>query len=284
MAAVSIVEENITHHLGFSGVHFEDVPNEHTFCSHTVLGKVPFHIENALDDERFAKNPFVTGDPNIRTYLGSPLIAPNGEALGAICALDTKPRTYDENLKNKLENLAATAVHLLEMRVMMKKAYQLAREDSLTKLLNRAAFEEEISKALVLCAQQNFQLSLVYFDVDGFKSVNDTQGHAAGDQLLKLIADTLRARTLRDEIFGRIGGDEFAAIIINQHSFDPVARVGSIKDDLDKAVLNAGFPIGFSLGLKIFDTLPSSTSEALNAADELLYRAKRSGRNQIVTG
>ncbi|MGU3574017.1 diguanylate cyclase [Brucellaceae bacterium C25G] len=283
MAAVSLIDEHVTHHLGYAGVVFGDVANEHTFCSHTVKDIIPFLVEDTEKDMRFANNPFVLNEPHIRMYLGSPLIAPNGTPLGAICALDIKPRNYTAEEKRKLQSLANTAVQLLEMRRMMKQAHNMALVDGLTKLANRSSMETEVEKAITVLNEQSLPFSLLYFDVDHFKSVNDQNGHAAGDKLLKLIGKTLSSRDVRDEFHSRLGGDEFVVLMLNTTHEEAVIKANEIKQQLDDAVKEAEFPVSFSMGLVNFVTAPENAEAALNYADERLYKAKRSGKNQIIS-
>lgn len=282
MAAVSLIDEHVTHHLGFAGIEFGDVANEYTFCSHAVQDNAPFLIEDATKDVRFANNPFVLNDPHIRMYLGSPLIAPNGTALGAICALDVKPRSYTLEEQRKLQSLANTAVQLLEMRRMMKQACNMALVDGLTKLANRSSIEAEIEKAITISNEQSLPFSLLYFDIDFFKTINDQNGHAAGDKLLKLIGETLSARGIRDEVYGRLGGDEFVVLMLNTTLEEAVSKANEIKSQLDIVVKAAEAPVSFSMGLANFVNAPDGAEAALNYADERLYKAKRAGKNQII--
>ncbi|MBB6260807.1 diguanylate cyclase (GGDEF)-like protein [Paenochrobactrum gallinarii] len=282
MAAVSLINEDVTHYLGFAGIEFGDVANEHTFCSYAVQNNFPFLIEDTTKDVRFANNPFVVNDPHIRMYLGSPLIAPNGTTLGAICALDVKPRSYTAEEQRRLQSLANTAVQLLEMRRMMKQANDMALVDGMTKLANRRSLEAEIEKAITVLNEQSLPFSLLYFDVDYFKQINDQNGHAAGDKLLKLIGQTLSARAIRDEVHGRLGGDEFVVLMLNTTLEAAVAKASEIKQQLDDVMRLADIPVSFSMGLTNFVNAPESAEAALNCADERLYKAKRAGKNQIV--
>lgn len=284
MAAVSLVDERVTHHIGMAGCAFGAVPNENTFCSHAIEGKVPFLIEDATSDDRFATNPFVTDPPGIRFYLGAPLIAPDGSTLGAICALDTKTRVCTPDEKVKLASLASTAVEILSMRRHMREARKLALVDGLTGIANRTGIELEIEKAIIALRNHGLPFSLLYFDVDHFKKINDEHGHAAGDELLRLIGETLAERNRPDEVSARAGGDEFLVLRLGGTKTSDLAEAQQIKAALDNAVSRAGYPVSFSMGLVTFTAAPTDVSGAIYAADALLYDAKRRGKNLIISG
>jgi diguanylate cyclase (GGDEF)-like protein len=239
-------------------------------------------VEDATKDVRFANNPFVTADQGIRSYMGAPLIAPDGSALGAICAVDTKSRSFSSVEGELLSSLASTAVQILEMRRRVKEVRDLAVTDGLTGIANRTGLELEIEKAIAVLQRHGLPFSLLYIDVDRFKQVNDERGHEAGDELLRLIGNTLGDRTRREETSGRIGGDEFAILMIGAKESEGRQAAAAVKERLDAAVIQAGFPVSFSMGLALFTTPPVSVQAALGTADRLLYNAKRQGKNQIV--
>ncbi|WP_094506272.1 sensor domain-containing diguanylate cyclase [Brucella thiophenivorans] len=284
MAAVSLVDEHVTHHIGMAGCVFGDLPNENTFCSHTIESTDPFLIEDATSDDRFATNPFVKGDPGVRFYLGAPLVAPDGSTLGAICALDTKTRLCTLEEKAKLASLASTAVEILNMRRHMREARKLALVDGLTGIANRTGIELEIEKAIIALRNHGLPFSLLYFDVDRFKQVNDERGHAAGDELLRLIGETLVGRNRPDEVSARPGGDEFIVLRLGGTKESDLAEAQQIKAMLDDEVSRAGFCVSFSMGLVSFTAAPTDVAGAIYAADALLYDAKRRGKNLISTG
>lgn len=284
MAAVSLVDEATTHYIGMAGCFFSTLPNENTFCSHVIEGTTPFLIEDATNDNRFAANPFVKGDPGIRFYLGAPLIASDGSALGALCALDTKARQSTAEEQQKLASLASTAIEILNMRRVIHEARKLALVDGLTGIANRTGIELEIEKAIIALRNHGLPFSLLYFDVDLFKQVNDKRGHAAGDALLRLIGETLAGRNRPDEVCARPGGDEFIVLRLGGTRNNDLEETQNIKALLDDVVSRAGFEVSFSMGIVSFIAAPADVTAALYAADALLYDAKRRGKNMISAG
>ncbi|MCB8874369.1 sensor domain-containing diguanylate cyclase [Acidisoma silvae] len=282
MAAVTLVDDRFTHHVGLSGMELDRLPNEQTFCSRTIEQTMPMMIPDATQDTRFAENPFVVNDPGVRYYVGAPLIAPDGSTLGAICGIDTRPRVHSEDAVLKLASLASTAVEILELRRRMSEVRTMALTDPLTGIANRAGIEMEIEKAIALLERHGVPFGIVYFDVDHFKSVNDSYGHEAGDKLLRLIGQSLSGRTRREESSGRLGGDEFLVVLLGASLNEARTAAERIKEVLDRAVKNDSFRVSFSMGVTTFTKAPSTVAAALSAADSLLYVAKRAGKNQIV--
>jgi diguanylate cyclase (GGDEF)-like protein/PAS domain S-box-containing protein len=169
-------------------------------------------------------------------------------------------------------------VHTLDVTARVRQEQrlrELAERDDLTGLHNRRYFEQRLSQVL---GADLFAVILV--DVDHFKFVNDSLGHAAGDALLGAVADGLRSRVRSDDVVARFGGDEFAALLIGAD----IARARSVAADLLAAVRSrmAGVAVTASAGVAVFthgDVI--STSDALVAADIALYHAKQAGRDRV---
>ena len=172
---------------------------------------------------------------------------------------------------------------LKERSAMVHRAAALV--DSLTGLANRRAFMERGHRLVERCENNREVVSLLVFDLDSFKSINDTFGHATGDQALRIFGDVL-ARVLRPYDLGaRIGGEEFAAILPGcsiQAAFALAERIRTTFQG--DAVFIGGQRVGATVSIGISSALPSAQLEdMLCRADAALYRAKRTGRNRVVS-
>jgi diguanylate cyclase (GGDEF)-like protein len=163
---------------------------------------------------------------------------------------------------------------------------RLAHRDRLTGLPNRAATESALQQLLEDAAHDRFRVHVVFVDLDGFKGVNDRLGHAAGDRVLQEAANRLRS-VLRDEdVLGRFGGDEFVAILSEQHAAggDLAARVcARLREAMVPPILVDGVPcrVGASLGAAVYPDDAADLSGLLARADAAMYEAKRIRRREV---
>ncbi|MFC5579223.1 diguanylate cyclase domain-containing protein [Lysobacter niabensis] len=160
-----------------------------------------------------------------------------------------------------------------------------ATHDALTGTLNRRAFESRLERAIAHARQHATPYALLYLDLDRFKEVNDTGGHVAGDELLRVLS-ALLLRSLRDhDTLARLGGDEFAVLLEHcpPHEAEEVAeRIRSAVAGFRFRWLEQEFTVGASIGLVAFGHDGVLTpQQLLNRADEMCYRAKSEGRNQV---
>ena len=270
IALVSLVDENRQWFKSKAGLDACETGRDISFCGHAILGNDIFIIEDAIEDERFADNPLVTGEPKIRFYAGVPLRYLDGNKLGTLCIIDQKPRTMDEDECTMLRDLA-------EMAEGELGAIQLATIDDLTKISNRRGFISLAQNSINLCARQETPVSLVFLDLDKFKPINDQFGHAEGDHALITFADLMRKSFRDSDVFARIGGDEFVVLLTNtekDHAAEIVARFRGQVDAYNTQA-KRGYDLCFSDG--IVSMLPDQDSlvdDLLREADVLMYEKK----------
>ena len=168
-----------------------------------------------------------------------------------------------------------------ELKRALGAEKELARIDSLTNVANRRSFVEMTSKEVLRAARYKRPLSIAYVDIDGFKEVNDKQGHKAGDDLLRVVAGTLHAHTRRTDLVARLGGDEFSISLSETDADAARATCENFRDLLNAAVKRGNYPDTFSFGLVTFVAAPLSVDDLIHRADTLMYTVKHSGKNKI---
>ena len=262
-----------------------ETPRDRAFCGYAILD--PDHqlvVPDATEDARFADNPLVTGDPNIRAYAGTPLVTPQGDALGTLCVIDTVPRTYSEEELATLRSLAQAVGTALELRRALRRAEQMALTDGLTSMPNRQAFVVALQNTMARQMRYGEPFALLCLDLDGFKAVNDSQGHAEGDRVLQAVGEVLTAATRREEFAARLGGDEFAVLLSAGNSTRTAEAAERIRRAIAARMELNGWSVTASVGAVEFRAAPRNEAEALAAADERLYAAKRQGKNLVSYG
>jgi diguanylate cyclase (GGDEF)-like protein len=188
------------------------------------------------------------------------------------------------NAAVRLGFFAITAILLAAVRELLLQLWHLARTDALTGLAGRRAFEERLEHDLALAQRHGTALTLVYLDVDDFKAVNDTHGHARGDRLLELAGRTLRAGIRRADTAARLGGDEFALILPDTDERGARHVVQELSRKLQEALAKGGFRVSCSLGAMTFTDPTVSPADAVAAADVLMYEVKRKGKGAVGFG
>ena len=275
IALVSLVDENRQWFKSCQGLDASETPRDVSFCGHAILGDDVLLIPDAARDERFHDNPLVTDDPKIRFYAGCPLRVRNGSKIGTLCLIDRKPRQFNDEDLALLRDLARTTEQELT-------AVVLATIDDLTMLSNRRGFEILSAHAISLSRRIERSAALIYFDLDGFKPINDQYGHAEGDHALSAFADVLKRTFRESDVIGRLGGDEFAVLLTNVQ----LPELDNVIDRLRQAIYQhnneakRGYDIAFSAGAVPFDPARHADVGALMAeADAEMYRQKKNKKS-----
>jgi diguanylate cyclase (GGDEF)-like protein len=166
-----------------------------------------------------------------------------------------------------------------------EEIYRMTIVDALTGTHNKRYFIEFLDREMARCARYGRPLSLVMFDIDHFKKINDQHGHLTGDHVLKEIAKRLHSRIRREELLARYGGEEFAAVL-PETGKDGAMEFG---EQIRQLVAREPFefegdslPVTISVGVATLDGEPLDAPSFIKVADENLYKAKRGGRNKVV--
>jgi diguanylate cyclase (GGDEF)-like protein/PAS domain S-box-containing protein len=180
----------------------------------------------------------------------------------------------------RVTHVVGTGIDVTETRGLEDRLRYLADHDALTGLINRRRFEEELERHLVVGRRYGMTGALLVLDLDGFKAVNDTHGHRAGDHVLCAVAEALRRRLRESDVVARIGGDEFA-VLLPRAAPDEAERVcGSLEAAIPEEVAAAGeHRIEVSVGFAAFAEGVRSVDDILTAADASMYAVK-AGRSR----
>jgi diguanylate cyclase (GGDEF)-like protein len=182
-------------------------------------------------------------------------------------------QTALHQMKAQNDSLRADRARLVEK---LREAENLADSDTLVSVFNRRAFMRELTRVMSFAERYDVQASLVYFDLDGFKQVNDRFGHSAGDAVLKAVGNTLLGQIRESDLIGRVGGDEFAVILAKAGPVDAKAKGAQLAQAIrDTSVMYLGHKLGVGAAFGAYTFEPGDTAErALSRADEAMYSHK----------
>ncbi len=211
-----------------------------------------------------------------------PLMSEEGEITGCIVARSTLDKLSKRDI-SYLEQLTRQSAITINRAKVYSKVLQYATLDALTNLNNRRQFEVRLKQEIATTKRQNNPLCAMMIDIDFFKKVNDTYGHASGDAVLRTVALIIKEHLRESDIPSRYGGEEFAVLLPYTH----ISEAKIVGERLRKAVENTEIPIDkktinvtISMGLAEFDTKETG-EELFERADKALYEAKESGRNRV---
>lgn len=276
IALVSLVDSDRQWFKSKQGLDADETSREISFCGHAILSEDIMVVADTARDERFADNPLVSGDPKIRFYAGCPVQAPNGQQMGTLCLIDREPREFAESDRLALRDMAG----MVEAEIA---SLAMATTDVLTRISNRRGFEMLGDNALHAAALTQQAVALVFIDLDRFKEVNDSFGHAAGDQALVEISSLLDQAFRGSDVVARLGGDEFGILMtgIEADALElPLARLAARIAERNAAP-DSIFQIEYSAGVVTDEMrVPRSMSSLLEEADRVMYEAKQKRRVQ----
>ena len=185
-----------------------------------------------------------------------------------------------------MEEVDSLRRELDQSRQRISYLEQLADQDALAPVANRRAFVRELSRIMAFAERYNAESSLIYFDVNGLKPINDTYGHPAGDATLMRIADLLVENVRESDIVGRLGGDEFAVILSQADATTAAEKAASLVETIEASPLDwngAEIPINVSYGIYTFRG-GDTAGDALAAADRAMYEHKMAFKKQAQQG
>lgn len=273
---ISLIDRERQWFKSTQGIDASETARDVAFCDHAIRARETMVVEDAQTDARFADNPFVTGDPNIRSYAGVPLSSPDGYNLGTLCVSDTKPRAFSEPQLAILRNFAGLVMDELELRT-------IAHKDFLTGAATRRAFVDAATRCIERFERKGRPGALVILDIDHFKSINDRFGHPFGDSVLKGVTGACEQLLRATDVLGRLGGEEFGVLLCDTERDEAIAIAERLRAQIAGVEFDAhpGLTVTASFGVA---ALVGGEDPAawLAAADDALYEAKRGGRNRTI--
>lgn len=278
VALVSFIDAHRQWHKSCSGLAAGEAPRQHTFCQYVIADGQHLVINDASLDPRFRDNRYVVNAPHVRFYAGVPLTTGDGHHIGSLCLVDFRPRDFSPVQIEILSDLARMVTDQLELRVC-------ATRDSLTNVLSRRVFKQEARRAAALALRHHHDLSAIAIDLDHFKSVNDTYGHAAGDRVLAGAARIFLDQIRETDLLGRLGGEEFAVLLPNTTQGGAMAVADKLRFAIGTQLIPAGdheIRVTASFGIASLDASTRDAETLLDHADKALYEAKSTGRNRCV--
>lgn len=280
IALVSLIGADRQWFKSRHGLDAEETPREVAFCAHAIKGDDLLIVPDASEDPRFADNPLVLGDPDIRFYAGAPLTTPCGAKLGTLCVIDRKPRRLDDRQKRLLRDLGDIVMDQIELR-------RLASTDPVTGAVSRRHILELAEREARRSRRYGFPMSIALLDIDDFKSINARSGRAIGDAMLRALADCCAGSDREQDLFGRMGDDEFLMVLPHTDETAAVELLEDIRHQVENGLIPlAGKTLAFTVSAGVCEIAAGSESvdAAIERAGKALAAAKTKGRNRVTLG
>lgn len=205
-----------------------------------------------------------------------------GEFLGEL--IFTRRRRFAEQEMEHLENLMGQLIYPLRNAVWYQRALQAAKIDPLTGAHNRASMNDTLEREVELAHRHQSALSIVIFDLDHFKQINDNYGHVTGDDVLRECVKCCNQTLRSTDLLFRFGGEEFVVILPGVNANGALLAAERLRSVIEKHVFQSGpstVPVTISVGTASL-TMQETTKTLIERSDKALYSAKNDGRNRVV--
>ncbi len=283
-------------YLEFSGASYTATPELEDFVSHSrdfrfargqpVLGRVweskqAMWVADLGREASDVQRAPVAMAAGLKAAMGIPVLA--GQAIVAVLGFLTgEARPRDQHLMDIVSGVAAQLGLAIQRKHADARVHYLVHFDRLTGLPNRTLFADRLQQAVIEAARHQRLVGVVFVDLDRFKNINDSLGHAVGDQLVKDVAVRLSAAVREGDTVARLSGDEFALVLADMAQADDAARLArKILNVFVQPFHSGGHEIFItaSLGITLYPIDDKEVTGLLRNADVAMYRAKESGRN-----
>ena len=268
---ISLVDSHRQWFKSKQGLDACETSRQISFCGHAINQDAVMVVDDASRDPRFSDNPLVTDAPFIRFYAGCPIRGPKGYRIGTLCLIDPKPRELTAQDQETLKDFAA----MVEDELLIASQTTV---DDLTHIANRRGFNMVAKHILSMCRRTGADAELLFFDLDGFKALNDTHGHGAGDELLQHFA-TLLIKCFRSaDVIARLGGDEFVVLMAASKDSAKIA-IARLEEMAARDDCEIRQKLAWSVGTVGLDQERHDSIESmLEDADSRMYQDKMQRR------
>jgi len=241
-------------------------------------------VEDIKKDFRFSEDGFDEYERNFRSVIACPLLEGN-KVMGILRLEHPRPYNYTTGDLRLMDIICDIGAVSLQNSMLYKQTMDLAIKDGLTGLLLRRYFLERLKQELSICFRNDARCSLLLIDVDNFKNYNDEYGHTAGDMVLKSISRVLSS--LADNgISCRYGGEEFLILLPDASKKEALRAADNIRKAVKKEEIElrrVKTHVTVSIGVAVFPEDAKAQDELIMKADKNLYKAKREGKDRVVT-
>ena len=197
-------------------------------------------------------------------------------------AIDDPVEVYAPDPDEAAARIRRLAAEVDRLKARLVEAEKLADRDPLAPVLNRRAFVRELQRTIAYCQRYGAEAALVFFDLDGFKGVNDRYGHAAGDEALRVVANVLAAHIRESDVIGRLGGDEFGVILAQAGGAAARLKAAQLAGEVAKADVPAGgrrLRVSASFGVQALER-GMDAAQMMAGADAAMFRNKAARRGE----
>ncbi len=261
-------------------------PREWSFIRQVLDGHEPIVVPDVQQHPVFGQAEFPPAG-TIRGYTGVPVVASGGRVSGALCLFDLEPLVIDARALDALVEIGRRlaleldgSVERADSQERFSALSRLALTDQVTGLANRRGGEEALAREVARARRTGAPLSLVLFDIDRFKRVNDQSGHAVGDKVLRGISEILSASQRGSDLAMRWGGEEFLVLLPDVGLTGARIFAERVRENVQNLAIQDAGRITVSAGVSEF-VGDEDPAVALARADANLYRAKAGGRNRV---
>lgn len=273
--------------IGYNDERIQNLPTEkYGYVAKAVQERMPQLVTNAQDDLFIRYEGNIDEVRSIQSAIVAPLILKN-EVIGALSLESPKEKAFTSDDLRVLVTFAATATAAIRNAQLHGEVQKLASTDTLTNVYNRRGFMELSKREIERARRFGRPLSAIMVDVDHFKDINDTYGHAEGDRILRMVAERLNSNIREIDILGRYGGDEFTIILPETDLFvatNVAERVRRSITEIPTLMKDEPIQVTLSIGVARANPETADLMALLESADAAMYIAKQAGGNRVEVG